>query len=52
MIKTVKPTTEETKSAVEKQKNRAPRPEGITAENLKADLDTSAQMLYEVYENT
>lgn len=50
--KKVKATIGEIKSAIRKQKNnRAPGPDRSSAEILKDDLDTSAQMLYEVCVN-
>lgn len=45
-VNTATPTVEEIKSTVEKQKHDiASGPDRITAENLKADLQISAQML-------
>ena len=50
-VNTEKPSKEEIAKAIQKQKNRkAPGPDGIPAEILKADLNTSTQMLYEIFE--
>ena len=51
MLVPKKPSKEEIAKAIQKQKNgKAPGPDGIPAEILKADLYTSTQMLYEIFE--
>ena len=50
-LNTEKPSQEEIAKAIQKQKNgKAPGPDGIPAEILKADVNTSTQMLYEIFE--
>ena len=50
-VNTEKPSKEEIAKVIQKLKNgKAPGPDGIPAEILKADLNTSTQMLYEIFE--
>ena len=50
-LNTEKPSQEEIGKAIQKQKNgKAPGPDGIPAQILKADVNTSTQMLYEIFE--
>ena len=48
-VNTEKPSKEEIAKAIQKN-GKAPGPDGIPAEILKADLNTSTQMLYEIFE--
>ena len=49
-VNTTKPSKEEIAKAIQKQKNgKAPGPDGISAEILKGVVNTSTQMLYEIY---
>ena len=49
-VNTAKPSKEEIAKAIQKQKNgKASGPDGISAEVLKGDVNTSTQMLYEMF---
>ena len=49
-VNTTKPNKEEIAKAIRNQKNgKAPGPDGISVEILKGDINTSTQMLYEIY---
>ena len=49
-VNTARPSKEEIAKAIKKQKNgKAPGPDVISAENLKGDVITSTQMLYQIY---
>ena len=49
-VNTAKPSKEEIAKAIQKQKNgKAPGSDGISAKILKGDVNTSTQMLYEIY---
>ena len=49
-VNTAKPSKEEIAKAIQKQKNgKAYGPDSISAEVLKGDVNTSTQMLYEIF---
>ena len=49
-VNTAKPSKEEIAKAIQEQKNgKAPGPDGISVEIFKGDVNTSTQMLYEIY---
>ena len=48
-VNTAKPSKEEIAKSIQNQKNgKAPGPDGIPAEILKGDVNTSTQMLYDI----